>query len=99
MKSEGTTRTHIVLPTQLLEQIDELVGPRHRSEFIAEALAECVRRKGREAAFEGMASWPERERSEELGEFEDAAHEVHTDRRRVSSREQWLEDNWYNQPE
>src|SRR5690242_15484406 len=38
------TRTHIVLPTQLLEEIDAVVGPRGRSKFLAEAAAEKLRR-------------------------------------------------------
>ena len=38
------TRTHIVLPTQLLDEIDAIVGPRERSKFIAEAAAEKLRR-------------------------------------------------------
>ena len=37
-------RTHVALPPELLRQIDELVGPRKRSEFIAETLDAAVRR-------------------------------------------------------
>jgi hypothetical protein len=39
-------RAHILLPDDLLGQIDELVGPRGRSQFIAEvARAEVHRRR------------------------------------------------------
>ena len=40
----GTTRTHVSMPTPRLREIDKLVGPRGRSEFVAEAAAEKVRR-------------------------------------------------------
>ena len=36
-------RTHVVLPDELLQKIDERVGPRHRSEFIEEAVEEKIR--------------------------------------------------------
>ncbi|HET7036731.1 MAG TPA: ribbon-helix-helix domain-containing protein [Thermomicrobiaceae bacterium] len=38
-----TVRTHVVLPKELVEEVDRLVGPRHRSEFLAEAIAEKLR--------------------------------------------------------
>jgi hypothetical protein len=40
----ATTRAHIVLPTDLLVKVDELVGPRERSAYIAEAVADRVQR-------------------------------------------------------
>jgi metal-responsive CopG/Arc/MetJ family transcriptional regulator len=50
-------RAHVVLPDELLEQIDELVGKRKRSEFIAEVLEREVRRRRRmERATEMMGS-------------------------------------------
>ena len=39
-----TTRTHIVLPTALVKEVDRLVGERGRSRFIATAAAEKVAR-------------------------------------------------------
>ena len=39
-------RTHIVLPDEVVEAVDELVGKRRRSAFIAEAVRERVRREG-----------------------------------------------------
>jgi metal-responsive CopG/Arc/MetJ family transcriptional regulator len=41
---KGTTRTHIVIPTQLVHEVDRLVGARGRSQFIASAAAEKVAR-------------------------------------------------------
>ena len=38
------TRTHVVLPTELLAEIDAIVRPRERSKFLAEAAAEKLRR-------------------------------------------------------
>lgn len=38
-------RTHVVLPEDLLAKIDELVGKRERSRFIAEVLEAEVRRR------------------------------------------------------
>lgn len=33
-------RTHVVIPRELVESVDEIVGARHRSEFFVEAVAE-----------------------------------------------------------
>ena len=47
-------RAHVVLPEDLLTKIDELVGKRERSHFIAEVLEAEVRRRRLLAALEGM---------------------------------------------
>ena len=39
-------RTHVILPDDLVEAVDRLVGKRQRSAFITEALRERVRREG-----------------------------------------------------
>lgn len=41
----ATTRTHVVLPEQLVKDIDALVGKRGRSEFIAEVAAREVKKR------------------------------------------------------
>ena len=41
----ATLRTHIVLPAELAQDIDELAGPRGRSAFIVETAAKEVRRR------------------------------------------------------
>lgn len=38
-------RTHVILPDELVGEIDELVGKRKRSEFIKDAVEERVRRE------------------------------------------------------
>jgi hypothetical protein len=42
--AQETVRTHVVLPKDLLAEVDKLVGPRQRSQYVAEALAARVRR-------------------------------------------------------
>ena len=37
-------RTNLTLPPDLLRQVDELAGPRGRSRYVAEAVAQRVRR-------------------------------------------------------
>ena len=41
----STLRAHIVLPTDLVQQIDELVGPRGRSAFLVEIAAKEIKRR------------------------------------------------------
>jgi Arc/MetJ-type ribon-helix-helix transcriptional regulator len=43
--SVSTVRTHVVLPEDLVREIDALVGPRGRSAFIVETARDAVRRK------------------------------------------------------
>ncbi len=38
-------RTHIILPEDLLAEVDRLVGERGRSAFLAEVIGEAVRRR------------------------------------------------------
>ena len=38
-------RTHVILPLELVEQVDEEVGPRRRSEFVADALRRELERR------------------------------------------------------
>jgi metal-responsive CopG/Arc/MetJ family transcriptional regulator len=40
----STVRTHVIIPVELLETIDRLVGRRGRSTFLAEAAAEKLAR-------------------------------------------------------
>lgn len=42
--SKETVRTHVVLPKELVESVDELVGPRGRSSFLTEAVEEKLAR-------------------------------------------------------
>ncbi len=42
--SHEVIRTHVVIPKDLLEEVDKLVGPRRRSEFLTAAASEKVAR-------------------------------------------------------
>ena len=53
-----TLRAHIVLPAELVEEIDELVGPRGRSAFLSETAAKEIKRRKLLAFLEGAdAAW------------------------------------------
>lgn len=43
--SHALTRTHVIAPKELIEEVDRIVGPRHRSEFITDAVAEKLKRE------------------------------------------------------
>jgi hypothetical protein len=45
--SHALTRTHLIAPKELIEQVDRLVGPRRRSEFFTEAVTEKLERENR----------------------------------------------------
>jgi hypothetical protein len=38
-------RTHFIAPKELIEEVDKLVGPRRRSEFLTKAAAEKLKRE------------------------------------------------------
>jgi metal-responsive CopG/Arc/MetJ family transcriptional regulator len=40
-----TVRTNLLLPKELVDEVDRYAGPRGRSRFVAEALAERLRRE------------------------------------------------------
>ncbi len=55
-----TARTHVLLPRDLLDTLDRVVGKRRRSQFLAEAAAEKLDRLKRSAAArEAMGSLAE----------------------------------------
>jgi hypothetical protein len=55
-------RTHFIAPKKLIEEVDRLVGPRRRSEFLTEAAAEKLKReKLLQATREAMALPAERD--------------------------------------
>ena len=45
-------RAHVVMPPELVEEVDEIVGKRERSEFLTEAVADKLRRQRLLAAAE-----------------------------------------------
>jgi hypothetical protein len=48
-------RAHVIVPDDLIAEVDTLVGPRKRSEFIARAVREELRRARLRAAAEAAA--------------------------------------------
>jgi hypothetical protein len=48
-------RAHIVMPAELVEEIDAQVGPRRRSRFVQEAVEEKLRRQRLQASLAEMA--------------------------------------------
>jgi metal-responsive CopG/Arc/MetJ family transcriptional regulator len=53
--SADTVRAHVVLPKELVDSIDDLVGRRARSKFLAEAAEEKLRRLRQIEAIERVA--------------------------------------------
>ena len=49
------TRTHVVIPSELIAEVDKLVGPRRRSQFLADALRDKLRQLRQRAALEKVA--------------------------------------------
>jgi metal-responsive CopG/Arc/MetJ family transcriptional regulator len=63
-------RTHVLIPQDLMEKVDRLVGPRRRSEFLSQALREKLSRvelaeAARKAAgsLADVPGWESRERA------------------------------------
>lgn len=50
-----TIRTHVVMPEEIVQTIDALVGRRARSKFLAEAAQEKLRRLRQRQAVENVA--------------------------------------------
>jgi hypothetical protein len=58
-------RTHVVLEDQLLKDIDRLVGPRQRSNFLTEAAEkELMRRRQIEALKAAAGAWKDKDHPE-----------------------------------
>jgi len=54
-RSDELTRTNVTLPASLLAQVDQLAGARGRSRYVAEAVAQRVRRDALGAAIRETA--------------------------------------------
>ena len=83
-RSALLARTNVTLPADLLEEVDRYAGPRGRSRYVAEAVAQRVKRDALGAAIretagamvgrpghlspDEVAQWVEDLRSEETGE-------------------------------
>lgn len=80
-----TIRTHLILPRELVERVDKLVGPRRRSEFVAEVLQKELDRRHLvtlfEAAMEEARNAPPDGAPPEWESAESAAEWVRAQRR------------------
>lgn len=54
-KAARLTRTNVTLPADLLQEVDRYAGPRGRSRYVAEAVAQRVRRDALGAAIRETA--------------------------------------------
>ncbi len=79
-------RTHIALPRELLDELDARVGPRKRSEAIAEIVEEYLRRQRVAEAIREFAGSISAEDHPEWATDEDVANWVHSLRRNEWSR-------------
>jgi len=87
----ATQRTHIVLPTQLAKDIDELVGPRGRSAFLVELAEKEVKRRKLLAFLDRKEpAWRDEDHPDIAARG--AAAWVHDLRRQQSSRQKSLDE-------
>jgi hypothetical protein len=97
-QAEETVRTHLVLPRKLLKDIDSLVGARGRSAFLTEVANAEVRKRNLLAFLDDLRkkgpAWKDEDHPEivRMG----TAEYVRQMRKGKSSRQKWLEKNWYN---
>ncbi|MGH2445967.1 MAG: hypothetical protein ACRDGD_08005 [Candidatus Limnocylindria bacterium] len=73
--ADELTRTNVTLPARLLVQVDRMAGPRGRSRYVAEAVAQRVRRDELGAAIRetagAMVGRPGRMTSDEVTRWVD----------------------------
>ena len=65
MPASASKRTHVILPVEVVADIDKLVGKRGRSAFITEvARDEILRRKQRNALRKSAGAWKDKDHPE-----------------------------------
>jgi predicted transcriptional regulator len=79
-------RTHVVLPEDLVKDIDEMVGPRKRSKFVEEAVREEVRKRKLLAALEAGTEVLSPEEHPEWATTEDVVNWVRNLRQQDNER-------------
>lgn len=96
-----SARVHVVLPKELLDAIDALVGKRKRSEFIARELERQVHRLRQIRALNELAEFNEEEPGAGAPEWataESAREWVRAGRRLESGRERRIRESWSEPP-
>ena len=84
-----TTRTTVVLPTELLKAVDRIAGARRRSQFVTEAVKEKVARRLRSEALAraagsiNLADYPHWSSSEKISDW---FHELAVEDERLSRK-------------
>ncbi len=83
-RSQALARTNVTLPAALLEEVDRFAGPRGRSRYVAEAVAQRVRRDALGAAIRetagAMVGRPGWMSPDEVGRWVDELRSEETDR-------------------
>jgi Arc/MetJ-type ribon-helix-helix transcriptional regulator len=80
------TRTHVILPEEVVAEIDELVGQRGRSAFLVEAARDALKRRRLKTFLaSGEAAWKAKDHPE-LAEGADAFVRGMRDEGEVSDR-------------
>ena len=79
-------RTHMILPDDLVERIDSLVGKRKRSRFVEEAVREKLRQQALLVALEATAGKLSAEEHPEWATSEDVVAWVRESRRQSDRR-------------
>jgi predicted transcriptional regulator len=87
-------RTHVVLPPELVEEVDSLAGRRKRSQFIEDAIKDKVRRAKLAQALRDTAGMLDPKEYPHLATPGDRSAWVQ--RLRSFERDPWL-DAWYRQ--
>jgi len=65
MANTASKRAHVVLPEQLLAEVDALVGQRGRSAFLTEVVGQAVQRRKLLSAFlEAKGAWKDEDHPE-----------------------------------
>src|SRR5687768_15043083 len=84
LEADPLTRTNVTLPSSLLAQVDRLAGSRGRSRYVAEAVAQRVRRDALGAAIRetagAMVGRPGWMSPDEVGRWVDELRSEETDR-------------------
>ncbi|HEY7037147.1 MAG TPA: hypothetical protein VH482_37850 [Thermomicrobiales bacterium] len=86
----SVVRTHVVMPKEVVDEIDELVGQRRRSEFLTELARKELRRRRLLAAFD-RAAGSLKDVDIPGWETSESAEEWVRDLRRAGTRDQWAE--------
>jgi len=85
-----TKRAHILLPQDLMKEIDSIVGPRGRSAFLVETAREAVRRKKLLRFLESdTPAWNDADHSELGRSAAEFVRELRQESEKKRAKKQW----------